>query len=92
MAYVVVKVGNNVVESVITRNSAEKLRFEEGRCGQDRGQIDRGDDPKGLTKRRGYRRRNISGSAGDLVIGLVAPVILSPVLKNLGAKARCRGF
>jgi len=30
MAHVVVKVGNNVVESVITRNSAEELRLEKG--------------------------------------------------------------
>ena len=30
MAHVVVKVGNNVVESVITRNSAEQLRLKKG--------------------------------------------------------------
>lgn len=30
MAHVVVKVGNNVVESVITRNSAEELRLKKG--------------------------------------------------------------
>ena len=30
MAHVVVKVGHNVVESVITRNSAEELRLKKG--------------------------------------------------------------
>lgn len=30
MAHVVVNVGNNVVESVITRNSAEELRLKKG--------------------------------------------------------------
>lgn len=30
MAHVVVKVGNNVVESVITRTSAEELRLKKG--------------------------------------------------------------
>jgi molybdopterin-binding protein len=30
MAHVVVKVGNNAVESVITRNSAEELRLKKG--------------------------------------------------------------
>jgi molybdopterin-binding protein len=30
MAHVVVKVGDNVVESVITRNSAEELRLKKG--------------------------------------------------------------
>lgn len=30
MAHIVVKVGNNVVESVITRNSAEELRLKKG--------------------------------------------------------------
>jgi molybdopterin-binding protein len=30
MAHVVVKVGNNLVESVITRNSAEELRLKKG--------------------------------------------------------------
>ena len=30
MAHVVVKIGNNVVESVITRNSAEELRLKKG--------------------------------------------------------------
>jgi molybdopterin-binding protein len=30
MAHVVVKVGSNVIESVITRNSAEELRLKKG--------------------------------------------------------------
>lgn len=30
MAHVVVKVGNNFIESVITRNSAEELRLKKG--------------------------------------------------------------
>ena len=30
MAHVVVKVGGNVIESVITRNSAEELRLKKG--------------------------------------------------------------
>jgi molybdopterin-binding protein len=30
MAHVVVKVGNNLIESVITRNSAEELKLKKG--------------------------------------------------------------
>jgi len=30
MAHVVVKVGDNIIESVITRNSAEELRLKKG--------------------------------------------------------------
>ena len=30
MAHVVVRVGNNLVESIITRNSAEELRLKKG--------------------------------------------------------------
>ena len=52
MAHVVVKVGDNLVESVITRNSAEESETQERRYRSRRGQINRSHDPEGLNPRR----------------------------------------
>ena len=46
MAHVVVRVGENLIESVITRRSAEAQK---GRCGQRRYQVHRSHAAKGLT-------------------------------------------
>src|SRR5450755_3718835 len=52
MAHVVVGVGDNIVESVITRTSAEELEPEGRRLGTRGCQVDRSEDPKGLSAER----------------------------------------
>ena len=68
MAHVVVRVGENVIESVITRRSAEELKLKQGDTVTHQG--NRSDDseglkPKGchliLAKRNLFRRDPISG-------------------------------
>jgi len=49
MEHVVVRVGDNLIESAITRRS-RRTETQKGRHGRRRGETDRGDDPEGLTR------------------------------------------
>jgi molybdopterin-binding protein len=49
MAHVVMRVGDNLIESAITRRSAEEIETQEGRHRNRNHQSNRGDDSEGLT-------------------------------------------
>jgi len=49
MAHVVVRVGDNLIESAITRRSADELNLKKGRYRHRGGKSDRGNDSEGLT-------------------------------------------
>ena len=49
MAHVVMRIGDQQVESVITRASAEAMKLKTGRHRSRRHQVDRSHDPEGLT-------------------------------------------
>ena len=59
MARVVVRVGENVIESVITRRSAEELGLKQGDAGDGHHQGNRSDDSEGLTRRKCAANPNV---------------------------------